>query len=319
MKLKNKRIFITGGAGFIGSHLVDRLIKNNQVTVYDNLTSGKRSYLKEHLGKKNFKFIVGDLLDFKKLKQAIKKQDVIFHLASNPDIAKSLKQPDLDLKQGIIATFNVLEAMRLNEVKEIAYTSGSGVYGDQGIKYTAENFGPLLPTSMYGASKLAAEGLISAFCFMYDMQSWIFRPANIVGDRQTHGVAFDFIKKLRKDPKELEILGDGNQSKCYLFVDDLIEVIFFAIKKTNDRVNIFNVSSDSFTTVKKIAKIVCQQMKLKNVEFKYTGGSRGWKGDVPKVRLDTKKIKKLGWKPKLTSGEAIKKSIRDLLSETCKL
>lgn len=314
MRLQNKKIFITGGAGFIGSNLVDRLIKNNQITVYDNLTSGEKSYLKEYLKRKSFKLIVGDLLDFKKLTKSMKGHDFIFHLASNTDIAKSVGNSRLDLDQGIIATFNVLEAMRLQGIRKIVFTSGSGVYGDQGLKYTSENFGPLLPVSMYGASKLSAEALISAFCHLYNMQAWIFRPANIVGRRQTHGVGYDFIKKLKKNPKKLEILGDGTQSKSYLYIDDFINAILLVIEKSNDKVNLFNVASNSFTDVKTIAKIVAQEMGLKNVKFKYTGGSKGWKGDVPKVRMDTEKINKFGWKPKLNSNEAIRKSIRNLLN-----
>lgn len=297
MKLSKQKIFITGGTGFIGSNLVKRLAQQNQLTVYD---------------KKNG----DDLLDFAKLKRLIKNQDFVFHLASNPDIAKSEKYPRLDLDQGIIATFNVLEAMRICGIKNIAYTSGSGVYGDQGIKYTRENFGPLLPVSMYGASKLAAEGLISAFCHMYDMQSWIFRPANIVGKSQTHGVAYDFIRKLKNDPQNLQILGDGNQSKSYLYIDDFIEAIVLAIRKSNDKVNLFNVASSSFVDVKTIAQIVVEEMGLKNVRFKYIGGSGGWKGDIPKVRMATQKINQLGWRPKLTSKEAIEESISDLLKDT---
>jgi len=294
MELNKKRIFITGGAGFIGSNLAVRLKKRNKITVYDKRNGD-------------------DLLDFAKLNQAIKNHNFVFHLASNPDIAKSEKNPRLDIDQGIITAFNVLEAMRLNNIKKIAYTSGSGVYGDQGVKYTKESFGPLLPVSMYGASKLACEGLIAAFCHMYDMQSWIFRPANIVGKGQTHGVGYDFIKKLREKPEELTILGDGTQSKSYLYIDDLINAVILAIRKAADGVNLFNLASNGFTDVKTIAKITTEEMGLKNVKFNYTGGSRGWKGDVPKVRLDVSKIKKLGWQAKLNSDQAIRKSIKDLL------
>ncbi len=315
MILKKQKIFITGGAGFIGSNLIDSLIKDNYITVYDNLSSGQKSYLKPYFNKKNFRFIKGNLLDTKKLKKAIKKHDIVWHLAANPDIAKSMKQPRLDFEQGIMAIFNVLEAMRINKVRKIVFASGSGVYGDQGTEYTAEDFGPLLPVSMYGASKLAAEGLISAFCYMFDMQGWIFRPANIVGRRQTHGVGLDFIKKLKKNPKELKILGDGTQSKSYIHVDDFIGAMLLVVRKSNDRVNLLNVALNTFTSVKDIARIVVEEMGLKNVKFKYTGGSKGWKGDVPKVRMDIKKIKKLGWRAKLTSNQAIKRSIKDLLLE----
>ncbi len=296
MKLNKKKIFITGGAGFIGSNLAARLSKRNKITVYD---------------KKNGE----DLLDFGKLRKAMKNHDFVFHLASNPDIAKSEKYPRLDLDQGIISAFNVLEAMRQNGIKNIAFTSGSGVYGDQGAAYISENFGPLLPISMYGASKLAVEGLISAFCHIYDMQAWIFRPANIVGRRQTHGVGYDFIKKLKADPKNLQILGDGSQSKSYLYIDDLIDAIILVIEKSNDRVNLFNLASDSFVDVKTIAKITIDEMGLKNVELRFGQGVRGWKGDVPKVRIDIKKIKALGWQAKLNSKEAVRKSIKDLLNK----
>lgn len=296
MILNKNKIFITGGAGFIGSNLAERLSGQNKITVYD---------------KKNG----DDLLDFEKLKKKIKNHDFVFHLASNPDIAKSEKLPRLDVDQGILTAFNVLEAMRQNNIKKIAYTSGSGVYGDQGAKYTSENFGPLLPVSMYGASKLACEGLISAFCHMYGMQSWIFRPANIVGKNQTHGVGYDFVRKLKNNPEELIILGDGSQSKSYLYVDDLIDAVLTAIKKSNDKINLLNVASDSFISVKTIAEIAAREMGLKNVKLNFAGGPKGWKGDVPKVRMDIKKIKKLGWKPKLTSKEAIIKSVQDLIKE----
>lgn len=296
MKLNNKKIFITGGGGFIGSNLVERLGKKNKITVYD-LKNGE------------------DLLDFEKLKGTIKGHDFVFHLASNPDIAKSEKYPRLDLDQGIISAFNVLEAMRQNSIKNIVFTSGSGVYGDQGTAYTKESFGPLLPVSMYGASKLAVEGLISAFCHIYDMQAWIFRPANIVGRHQTHGVGYDFIRKLKNDPENLQILGDGSQSKSYLYIDDLIDAIILAIDKSTDKVNLFNLASESFVDVKTIAQITTKEMGLKNVKLYFGESPKGWKGDVPKVRMDIEKIKKLGWKAKLNSKEAIRQSIRDLLKK----
>lgn len=296
MRLNKKHIFITGGAGFIGSNLAARLNQRNKITIYD---------------KKNGE----DLLDFSKLKKAMKNHDLVFHLASNPDIAKSEKYPRLDLDQGIISAFNVLEAVRQNNIKNIAFASGSGVYGDQGVSYTKESFGPLLPVSMYGASKLAVEGLIAAFCHIYDMQAWIFRPANIVGRRQTHGVGYDFIRKLKDDPKNLQVLGDGSQSKSYLYIDDLIDALILVIEKSNEKVNLFNVASDTFIDVKTIAQITIKEMGLKNVKLHFGTDSRGWKGDVPKVRMDTSKIKKLGWKAKLNSKEAIRKSIKDLLNK----
>jgi len=317
MELINKKIFITGGAGFIGSNLVNRLIKNNKITIYDNLSSGKKEFLSKHLKNANLKLVMADALNFQKMKQVMEDHDVVFHLASNPNIAKAVLQPELDLKQGILTTFNVLEAMRLTGVKKLFYPSGSGVYGDQGVKYTAESFGPLLPVSMYGASKLSAEGLISAFCHLYGLKAWIFRPANIVGPNQTHGVGYDFINKLKKNPTELVILGDGRQSKSYIHVSDFISAIFRALEKTDERINLFNIASNGFTDVKTIAKIVVDEMELKNVKLKYTGGSIGWKGDIPKVRLDTKKIREIGWKPLLISDRAVRRSVKELLKKPC--
>lgn len=312
------RILITGGAGFIGSHLVDTLIEDNKITVYDNLSSGKKEYLKEHLGKSSLKFIKGDLLDLEYLKETIKGHNLVFHFASNPDIARGVIETDLDLKQGTILTYNVLEAMRVNEIKKIVYTSGSGIYGDCGEFPIPEDFGPLLPISMYGASKLSCEALISAFCHLFDMQSWIFRFANVVGARQTHGVGLDFIRKLRENPHELEVLGDGTQSKSYIYIQDTISAMLFCIEKANERVNLFNVATDDYLEVDSIAQIVIEEMNLKNVKMKYTGGKRGWKGDVPVVRFNLKKIHQLGWSAKYSSREAVLKSVRELLGEELK-
>jgi len=211
------KVFVTGGAGFIGSNIVDALMeKGYEVTVYDNLSSGKKDFIRQHFGKDGFKFIEGDLSDIKKLKDVMRGFECVFHFASNPDIARGMVETDLDLKEGTILTYNILEAMRINSVRRILYSSGSGVYGDVGAVATSEDYGPLLPISMYGASKLACEAMISAFSHMFNMQAWIFRFANVVGGRQTHGVCLDFIKKLKKNSKELEILGNGTQSKSYI-------------------------------------------------------------------------------------------------------
>ncbi|MFH1445580.1 MAG: NAD-dependent epimerase/dehydratase family protein [Nanoarchaeota archaeon] len=308
------KIFITGGAGFIGSNMTDRLIKEgHSVTVYDNLISGREDFIKHHYDNPNFKIINADLLDKEKVIESMKGHDMVFHFAANPDIAKSMIETDIDLRLGIVATYNVVEAMRLNGVKKLGYPSGSGVYGDVGLTPTPENFGPLLPISMYGASKLGAEGVISAFCHMFDMQAWIFRFANVVGRKQTHGVGYDFIRKLKKDSKRLEILGDGSQSKSYIHVDDVIDAMLFAIEKSNDKVNLFNVATDEYITVNDIASIVIEEMGLSSVELQHTGGDRGWKGDVPVVRFDITKIHNLGWKSKHNSSEAIRLSIKELL------
>jgi UDP-glucose 4-epimerase len=311
------KYFITGGAGFIGSNMADRLLENNsnEVTVYDNFCSGQMSYIEHHLKDKRFRLIKGDLLDLPLLKKSIAGHDFVFHFAANPDIAKSMLETDLDLRLGIIATYNVVESMRTNRVKMLAYSSGSGVYGDVGLMQTAENFGPLLPISMYGASKLGAEGVISAFCGMFDLQAWIFRFANVVGPRQTHGVGFDFIRKLKKEPHKLQILGDGSQSKSYIHVSDVIDAMRFVIEKQNQNVNVFNVATDDYIIVNEIAEIVTEEMKLSKVVFEHTGGSRGWKGDVPVVRFNIEKIHTLGWKSKYNSKQAIRLSIQELLKE----
>lgn len=310
------KCFITGGAGFIGSNLVDRLIREgHSVTIYDNFSSGREEFIKHHYKNPLFKCMKGDLLDKDKLVNSIKGHDIIFHFAANPDIAKGMVETDLDLRLGIIATYNIVEAMRINGIMKIAYSSGSGVYGDVGLIATPESFGPLLPISMYGASKLGAEGIISAFCNMFDIQAHVFRFANVVGGRQTHGVGYDFIKKLKKDPSILEILGDGSQSKSYIHISDVIDAMLFAIKNSNDKVNLFNIATDDYITVNEIAKIVVEEMGLKDVKFRYKGGKRGWKGDVPIVRFDLKKIHNLGWKAKYNSGEAFRLSIKTLLKE----
>lgn len=311
------RYFITGGAGFIGSNMVDRLLgeAGNSVTVYDNFCSGKMAYIEHHLKNKAFKLIRGDLLDLELLVDALANHDFVFHFAANPDIARSMVETDLDLRLGIIATYNVVEAMRKNGVKKIAYSSGSGVYGDVPLTATPEHFGPLLPISMYGASKLGAEGIISAFSHLYDIQAWIFRFANVVGKRQTHGVGFDFIRKLSKDPGRLQILGDGAQSKSYIHISDILDAMLFVISRSSQKVNLFNVATDSYVTVNEIADITVQQMGLESVRYEHTGGSRGWKGDVPVVRFDLKKIYSLGWKAKYNSRQAVELSIRELLKD----
>jgi len=308
------KAFVTGGSGFIGSHLVDKLMdRGYTVTVYDNLSSGKKQFLEQHFKKNNFSFIEGDLLDLEKLKNSIKNHDVVFHIAANPFVRLGEKQTRLDLEQGAIATYNVLESMRLNDIKKIVFSSSSVVYAETPPIAIPENYGPTLPISLYGAGKLAAEGLISAFCGTFDFQAWILRFANVVGIRGTHGVIVDFIDKLKKKPHELEILGDGKQKKPYLHATDVVDGILFVFDHSNEQINLFNIGCDSNTTVTRIAEMVVEEMGLKNVKFKYTGGKRGWAGDVPRFQLSIEKIKKLGWKPRYTSDEAVRKAIREVL------
>ena len=309
------KYFITGGAGFIGSHLVDHLIEeNNEVTVYDDLSLGSSKFIEQHFGKSNFHFVNADLFDFDTLSQSITGHDFIFHLAANPDIRAGTEKTDLDLKQGILATYNVLEAMRLNNIKKIVFTSSGTVYGEV-TEPVAENLGPLLPISLYGAGKLSAEGFISAFCHLFDMRAWIFRLANVVGTRCGHGVIFDFINKLRQDQTRLEVLGDGRQEKSYLHIDDCIDGILLGIERSQEQVNVLNLGTDSFTNVTIIAKTVIEAMDLSGVKIEYTGGERGWKGDVPQVKFDIRKIKQVGYKPKYSSDEAVRRAVWDILDK----
>ena len=308
------KAFVTGGAGFIGSHLVDKLIQNGDtVTCYDNLSSGNKEFLEHLKDNDRFTFIKGDLLDLDLLKRVIKDHDVVFHIAANPFVRLGEEQTRLDLDQGPIATYNVLEAMRVNSIKKIVFSSSSVVYAETPPIALPETYGPTLPISLYGAGKLGAEGLVSAFCGTFELQAWIYRFANVVGIRGTHGVIVDFIDKLKKNPSELEILGDGKQQKPYLHVSDIVDGILHGFEKSNERINLLNLGPDSNTTVTRIAEMVVEEMGLENVEFKYTGGDRGWKGDVPHFQLDASKIKKLGWGEKYTSDEAVRKSIREIL------
>jgi len=307
------KVFVTGGAGFIGSHLVDRLIdEKNKVTVYDNLSSGKKQFITHHLQKDNFTFIEADLLDLENVKKEIKDHDVVFHIAANPDVRLGAQKPEIARKD-IISTYNLLDAMRLNDIKKIVFSSSSTIYGETPAFPLPESYGPLLPISVYGAAKLAAEGLVSSFCHTFDIQGWIFRFANVVGERGTHGVIVDFINKLKKTPKELEILGDGKQRKPYLYVKDCVGGMLFGFEHSNEPINIFNLGCDTATEVTRIAEMVVEEMGLTNVKFTYTGGKRGWKGDVPQFQFDIGKMKKLGWKATVTSDEAVRKTTRVLL------
>lgn len=310
------KYFIAGGCGFIGSHLVDRLAGTGEVTVYDNLSGGRVDFIKRHLDEGSVRLIQADLLEPDRLQAAMKGSDVVFHLAANSEARTGFVNTRFDLEQGPVATYNVLEAMRNNGIKKIVYASSSTVYGEAPVKPTAEDYGPLQPISLYGASKLAGEGLVSGFCHTFDMQGWIFRFANVIGPRSTHGVVYDFINKLKKNHDELEILGDGTQEKPYLHVADCVTGILYGFQHSDDRLNLFNLGVASSTRVTTIARILVEEMGLRNVAFKFTGGKRGWPGDVPQVRYDTSKMEKLGWKPEYTSDETVRRGIKDILGKT---
>ncbi|MBX7151555.1 SDR family NAD(P)-dependent oxidoreductase [bacterium] len=311
-----KKFFITGGAGFIGSNLVKNLLSDgHSVTVYDNLSLGKEEFIKEFFGSRQFCFIKADLLDSDQLQKAIKGHETVFHLAANSDISFGAKYTDVDLKQGTLATYNVLETMRLNTISQIIFASTSAVYGEAKKLPSYEDDGPLFPISLYGASKLACEGMLSAFCHNYGMKAWIFRFGNIVGRNGTHGALVDFIKKLRTNPTELEVLGDGKQAKPYLHVSECVSGMLYGHRNSKEYINYFHLACDGATDVTTIAKTVIEEMGLKNVNVRYTGGERGWQGDVPQVRLSPDKLAKLGWRAQYSSDEAVRVAVKDLLMQ----
>jgi UDP-glucose 4-epimerase len=309
--------FVTGGAGFIGSHLAERLLATgDRVTVYDNLSSGKREWIEHLFREPGFRFIEADVRDLDALKAAMPGHDVVFHLAANTDIPRGSLDTRLDLENDTIATHTVLEAMRQLGVRKLVFASSSTVFGEPSVRPTPESVGPLLPISLYGAGKLACEGFISAYCHLFGMQAWIFRFGNVVGARMGHGILHDFVAKLRRDPDELEILGDGHQEKNYFLVEDCIDGILSAFSngRTGD-CDVFNLGCESTVTATEIAHIVVEEMGLRDVRFRYTGGKRGWPGDVPMVIYSVDKMKRMGWRAKHTSAEAVRVAVRRLLSQ----
>jgi len=299
------RFFVTGGAGFIGSNLVDRLLEAGHfVTVYDNFSTGQIRFLEQAQKSPRFGLVRGDVLDLDTLAKAVTGADFVFHFAANADVRFGTDHPRKDLEQNTIATFNVLEAMRLTGVRRIAFSSTGSVYGEATIIPTPENAPFPLQTSLYGASKLAGEGLIEAYCEGFDMQAYIFRFVSILGERYTHGHIFDFYRSLRNNPTELRVLGNGRQQKSYLYIQDCIDAILFAIDKAKDRVNLFNLGTDEYCAVNDSIGWITGQLGL-TPALHYTGGERGWIGDNPFIFLDCSKIRALGWTPKLTIREGV--------------
>ncbi len=302
---------VTGGAGFIGSHLVDALVaQGDRVLVIDSLISGSMANLAGYT-EKDVKLVRADLLADgwqKSLEGAAR----VYHLAADPDVRQSAITPDSQIRNNIIATQRVLEAMRLSGVRQIVFTSTSTVYGEASVIPTPEYYTPMEPVSIYGASKLACEALISAYCHSFDMQAWVYRFANIIGERSGHGVLYDFIAKLKQDPRTLEILGDGRQSKSYLEVKECTKAMLYAAGHSDGRYNVFNIGSEDWVDVKTIADTVTEEMGLPEVKYHFTGGDRGWVGDVPKMQLSVEKLKSLGWTPGIGSRESIRVAVRSM-------
>jgi UDP-glucose 4-epimerase len=310
-------IFVAGGAGFIGSNLVLRLlIDGERVVIYDNFSSGRLWHLGKSVEDKSLTIVQGDLKDLASLQSAMEeaRPETVYHFASNPDIARGMTDPLIDFWEGTLLTQNVAEAARrVGTVKRIMYASGSGVYGDMGETPVVEGM-CLSPSSSYGASKLAGEALLSASCAMYGLQARCFRFANVVGGSQTHGVTFDFIKKLTANPTELEILGDGRQSKSYIHVTDIIAAMRRLEPTADPDFDCFNVATTDYATVNEIADMAVQEMSLQGVTYRYSGGSKGWKGDVPVVRFNSEKIRSTGWANRYTTKEALRLSLRSTIA-----
>tara|TARA_B100000123_G_C25733898_1_gene430607 strand:+ start:281 stop:1222 length:942 start_codon:yes stop_codon:yes gene_type:complete len=306
------KILVTGGAGFIGSHLVDKLLeKGHIVTCIDDFTLGSKNNLENALTNKNFQLEEFDLLNLDNLSKFFENKnfEFVYHLAANSDIQKGTESTTTDLEKTFMTTYNILESMRKNSVDKILFTSSSAIFGKHSGPI-GENIA-LKPESLYGAGKSASESYIHAFCNLYDIKSWIVRLSNTVGKRLTHGVIFDFLNKIKENEKELKVLGDGKQAKPYMHVDDLIDCILFVINNTDEKINIFNVGPEDKITVEEIAKLIIEKHG-NNQKISYTGGSSGWKGDIPIYSQNTKKIKSLGWEPRYNSEQAIIKALEDI-------
>lgn len=310
------RILVTGGAGFIGSHLCDALLERGHVvTVVDNLALGCLENIGHLLQEFSFSFIQEDILNIEAMRDIFRKGrfDMVFHLAANSDIQKGGKDPMVDYDMTFRTTFDILQLMREFEVGKFFFASTSAIYGETS-EVLNENFGPLRPVSNYGAGKLASEAFISAFSSTYHVQTWIARFPNVVGERFTHGVIHDFIHKLRKNPSELEVLGNGEQCKPYVYVKDLVSGILFVVEHAKENYNVYMLGTDTRTKVKEIASMVIEEMGL-NASIRYTGGDRGWVGDVPEFRYDLTKVNELGWKASYTSNEAVRLAVRKALGK----
>lgn len=311
-----RRIFVSGGAGFIGSQLVDVLLEQgHEVTVYDNLSNGRREFIAGHEGKPGFTFLKEDMLDLPRLKEAVRGHDLVWHFAANTDIIGSHEQPDRDLRDCMVATFNMIEAMRTEGVRDILFASTGAVYGNICAERTvSEEAGPLLPVSTYGAGKIGSEALISSYGHVYGIRGWMFRFGNVIGARMTHGVIYDFINKLKANPKELLIRGDGRQEKNYFLVEECLGGMAWAYRNvpmTEDvPVDVFNLGTQTVSKVTTIAEVVREEMGLSDAEIRIEGTKKAWPGDQPRVHFSTERINRLGWKTRWSSDESVRIAVR---------
>ena len=304
--------FVTGCAGFIGSNLVDRLLSaGSKVVGFDNFSTGRHQFIEAAMKSPSFHLVQGDLIETSKLPEAMNGCDFVFHLAANADVRFGTEHPRRDLEQNTIATYNVLEAMRANGIKRIAFSSTGSVYGEAKVIPTPEDAPFPLQTSLYGASKLAGEGLIAAYCEGFGFESWIFRFVSILGERYTHGHVFDFFKQLRTDSTSLRVLGNGRQRKSYLYVQDCVDAIMLAMNRAKDRVNIYNLGVDAYCEVNDSIGWISETLGV-TPKLEYTGGDRGWIGDNPFIFLDSKKIRDLGWTPKLSIRDGVVRTVEYL-------
>jgi UDP-glucose 4-epimerase len=309
------RYFLTGCAGFIGSNILDRLVSaGHQVVGFDNFSSGRREFIKEALAKKEFTLVTGNLLDKAALTQAMRGTDVVIHMAANADVRHGTERPTRDLEQNVIATHNVLEAMRSNGVGTIAFASTGSVYGEPLVFPTPEDCPFPIQTSLYAASKISAEAFIAAYCFGFGMRSVICRFVSILGERYTHGHVFDFYRKLQADASQIEVLGDGRQRKSYLYVQDCVDAVLLALENAEQLVNVFNVGADEYCTVDDSLGWICEELGV-TPRRNYTGGQRGWIGDSPFIFLDCTRLRGLGWRPTLTIRDSVANTVNYLKSQ----
>jgi UDP-glucose 4-epimerase len=311
------RSFIPGGAGFLGSNLTNEILdrKLGPVTVYDDFSIGRREHFGARLSDPALSIVEGNVRDLATLTKAIAGHDVVFHLASNSDISRAATEPLIDFENGTLLTQTLLEAMRTTGVKRILFTSGSGVYGEVPPDPIPEAYPYMIPISTYGAQKLASEALISAYCHMFDLVGTVFRFANVVGPHMTHGVSHDFTRRLHANATRLDIMGDGNQSKPYVHTSDVVEAILLLCEHQKSGFDVFNVGSEDHLLVREIAAIVVEEMGLTDVAFDFSGGARGWRADVPVYRIDTSKVRKIGWSNKMNSRGAVSAAVRSLIAE----